>query len=443
MNQGRHIHLLRLSIFPALSSLLVCACLLFWSKPACARQGAAAKSAPERAAASKTILRTENSPELGHRDNRYRLCASDVIAVNFPLTPEFDQTVTIQPDGFATLAAVGDVRLEGLTTEGSIQAIRAAYSKMLHAPIVTVELKKFNEPYFIVGGQVRQPGKYDLRGYTSATEAVAMAGGFNHDAKHSQVLLFRRVNDDWFEVTSLNLKRILQGRDLAEDPKIQSGDMLFVPTISGLRERDPAVVPDMYEKSYRLIFYLGFPAFASVVIVSPLVSVVWLGRYEPVFMEFVALLAIGWLVNVLSNPAYVVDLATGALRWVAAGCVLTAFLNAALGAVLGDALGGPAVVIASVSSLIVGYAIILGAYHIENRIPFRTLIPPQNASILAVSAIAIIFFLPLFAAGPVTSLFSPRITFGIPVALLMIVASMWMHPMRRRVWNWVTSRAVA
>lgn len=220
-------------------------------------------------------------------------------------------------------------------------------------------------------------------------------------------------------------------------------NQVLIPTISGLRERDPAVVPDIYEKSYRLIFYLGVPAFASVVIVSPLVSVIWLGRYEPVFMEFVALLAIGWLVNVLSNPAYVVDLATGALRWVAAGCALTAFLNVALGAVLGDVLGGPAVVIASVSSLIVGYAIILGAYHIENRIPFRRLVPPQNASMLAVSAIAIIFFLPLFAAGPVTSLFSPWITVGIPVALLIIVASMWMHPMRRRVWNWVTSRAVA
>ncbi|MGH9733189.1 MAG: lipopolysaccharide biosynthesis protein [Candidatus Acidiferrales bacterium] len=228
----------------------------------------------------------------------------------------------------------------------------------------------------------------------------------------------------------------------ARELLVQSNQVL-IPTISSLQERDPLVVPAVYEKSYRLIFYLGVPVFACVVIVSPLVSVIWLGRYEPIFMEFVALLAVGWLVNVLSNPAYVVDLATGALRWVAAGCVLTAILNVVLGVVLGKALGGTAVVAASVSSLIAGYAIIIAAYHIENRIPFRTLVPPQSASILAVSASAIIFFVPLFAIEQASPLASDRIAFGIPVALLMIVASMWMHPMRRRVWNWVTSKAVA
>jgi polysaccharide biosynthesis/export protein len=200
-----------------------------------------------------TETKVIGSSDLARRNPRYELCASDILAISFPLTPEFNQTVTIQPDGFVTLTAVGDVRLEGLTTEQSVQAIRAAYSRVLHAPIVTVDLKKFNEPYFIVGGQVRQPGKYDLRGYTTATQAVAMAGGFNNDAKHSQVLLFRRVNNDWFEVKDLNLKRILRGRDLAEDPEIRSGDMLFVPqnTISKVKRLIPAYGVGTYYQLYR------------------------------------------------------------------------------------------------------------------------------------------------------------------------------------------------
>jgi polysaccharide biosynthesis/export protein PslD len=68
-----------------------------------------------------------------------------------------------------------------------------------------------------------------LRGYTTATEAVAMAGGFNESAKHSQVLLFRRVNNNWLEVQTLDLKHILQGHDVREDVEIRPGDMLFVP----------------------------------------------------------------------------------------------------------------------------------------------------------------------------------------------------------------------
>ena len=87
----------------------------------------------------------------------------------------------------------------------------------------------FNKPYFIVSGEVGHPGKFDLRGKTSATEAIAIAGGFNDSSKHSQVLLFRRVNNDSYEVKLLELKKILQGHDVNEDPEVLPGDMLFVP----------------------------------------------------------------------------------------------------------------------------------------------------------------------------------------------------------------------
>lgn len=167
--------------------------------------------------------------ELQRRGERYRLCASDVISLTFPITPEFDQTVSIEPDGYVNLTGAGDVHLAGLNTAESAAAVKAAYANVLHDPIVTVALKEFNKPYFIVNGQVKSPGKFDLRGTTTATEAIAMAGGFNDAAKHSQVLLFRRVNNDWFAVEKLNLKTILAGHDIQEDPEIHPGDMLYVP----------------------------------------------------------------------------------------------------------------------------------------------------------------------------------------------------------------------
>lgn len=212
---------------------LALALLIFLAAPLklAAHQEAPTQSA--NTAAPTTTLQSGGPPQsdrpvLQHRDDRYRLCASDVVALTFPLTPEFDQTVNIQPDGFASLAGVGDVRLEGLTTAQSAEAIRTAYTKVLHDPIVTIELKTFNKPYFVVNGQVHQPGRYDLRGYTTATQAIAIAGGFEDSAKHSQVLLFRRVNNDWYEVKNLNLKRIMQGHDVSEDPEIRPGDMLVV-----------------------------------------------------------------------------------------------------------------------------------------------------------------------------------------------------------------------
>jgi polysaccharide export outer membrane protein len=187
----------------------------------------ASASSPSRPA--ERADERDSGADIQRRNTRYRLCASDVVSLSFPLTPEFDQTVNIQPDGFVSLVGAGDIHLEGLTTQESAEAIRAAYAKILHDPIVSIDLKDFNKPYFIVSGEVGHPGKYDLRGETSATQAIAIAGGFNDSAKHSQTLLFRRVNSDWYEVKPLNLKRILQGRDVGEDPQVLPGDMLFVP----------------------------------------------------------------------------------------------------------------------------------------------------------------------------------------------------------------------
>jgi len=194
-------------------------------------------SAQESAGASDS-----DRPALQRRDARYRLCASDAITVAFPLTPEFDQTISIQPDGFASLAGAGSIHLQGMTTEQAEKAIGAAYAGILHDPLVTVELKDFNKPYFIVSGEVQKPGKFDLRGYTTATQAVAIAGGLNDASKHSQVLLFRRMNNDWYQVTPLNLKRILQGHNVNEDAEIRSGDMLYVPqnTISKVKKFIPS-----------------------------------------------------------------------------------------------------------------------------------------------------------------------------------------------------------
>ena len=57
-----------------------------------------------------------------------------------------------------------------------------------------------------------------------------MAGGFTDAAKHSQVLLFRRESDQWTPSRELiNVKKMLNSRNLQEDPELQPGDMLFIP----------------------------------------------------------------------------------------------------------------------------------------------------------------------------------------------------------------------
>lgn len=167
--------------------------------------------------------------QLGDRRPLYRLNRSDVVALSFTLSPEFDQTVTIQPDGYVALKDAGLVAAQGLTLEEFRMAVGKAYTGYLHDPQVAVALKEFEHPYFIAGGEVGRPGKYELRADTTVMEAVQIAGGFTHEARHSQVLLFRHVSDDLVEARIFDLKKMLKERNLSEAAELRPGDLVFVP----------------------------------------------------------------------------------------------------------------------------------------------------------------------------------------------------------------------
>lgn len=176
-------------------------------------------------------------PELQRRNPRYRVETGDVLNLTLTFTPEFDQTVTVQPDGFITLQSIGDLHVAGKTVPEIRSELETAYGKILHNPVITVTLKDFEAPYFLALGEVTKPGKYGLRGDTTLTAAVAEAGGFTPQAKHSQVLLFRRVNDNWVSVQKVDLKHMLGSGNLAEDLHLRPGDMVYVPqnTVSKLK----------------------------------------------------------------------------------------------------------------------------------------------------------------------------------------------------------------
>jgi polysaccharide biosynthesis/export protein len=160
---------------------------------------------------------------------RYKLAAGDAFDLSFELNPEFNQSVVVQPDGFITLRGAGDVHVAGQTVPELTTTLRTIYDKILNQPLISVVLKDFQKPYFIADGQVARPGKYDLRGETSLTQAIAMAGGFLDTSKNSQVLLFRKASEGWYSAKIFDVRKMEKEGNLREDPQLRPGDMLFVP----------------------------------------------------------------------------------------------------------------------------------------------------------------------------------------------------------------------
>ena len=159
---------------------------------------------------------------------RYRLTPGDVVEFRFPFVSDLNQTVTVQPDGYISLKDIPDVKVQGRTLAQVKEDVLAAYAPFVREPVFTVGLQQFEKPYFVANGEVGTPGRHELRGATTLTQALAFAGGTKGGANLSQVLLFRRSGDN-VEVKAINVKRMFAKRDLAEDPLLRPGDMIVVP----------------------------------------------------------------------------------------------------------------------------------------------------------------------------------------------------------------------
>jgi protein involved in polysaccharide export with SLBB domain len=186
-------------------------------------------------------------PAVGHttaagfdeRAPRYELVPGDTLNLHFEFTPELDQQAApVQPDGFISLKNIGDIQIAGKTLPEARQLISQSYARILRDPQITVTLQDFSKPYFVAAGYFDKPGKYDLRGPTSLTEAVAIAGGFRDGARHSEVWVFHRLRDGTVQSKKVNVKQMLKKAELAEDVNLQPGDTIYVPqgTLSKLTQ---------------------------------------------------------------------------------------------------------------------------------------------------------------------------------------------------------------
>src|SRR5215471_5936142 len=117
--------------------------------------GSGANAAPANLGSSGTVTTQPEGaggtgkPALGgERRPLYRLAASDVVEIDFTFSPEFNQTLTIQPDGYIRIKGLGNVYAQGRTLSELEEGVRSTYSTTLHDPELTIVLKEFEKPNF-------------------------------------------------------------------------------------------------------------------------------------------------------------------------------------------------------------------------------------------------------------------------------------------------------
>lgn len=176
----------------------------------------------------------------------YRLHSGDQLSIQFTYTPELNETVTLQPDGFVVLTTGGPILLAGKTVAEATTLIRDRSKDRLKDPVVSVVLLDFLRPYFIVAGQVVTPARYDLREPTSALRAIMLAGGIKNTGKETQVVIFHDFEDSAPQVVVLDLKHVEKQAVFEHDLDLTPGDVVFIPRTKLSRLSDFAVIASTF-----------------------------------------------------------------------------------------------------------------------------------------------------------------------------------------------------
>jgi O-antigen/teichoic acid export membrane protein len=87
----------------------------------------------------------------------------------------------------------------------------------------------------------------------------------------------------------------------------------LVPVVAELHETSAKKIRYLYCSFYKILFFVNFILYASILIFLPLISLMWLGYFEIKFLIFSIFLSIAWGLNSLTLPAYFFNLGTGDL----------------------------------------------------------------------------------------------------------------------------------
>jgi polysaccharide biosynthesis/export protein len=197
-------------------------------------QAGSSADKPAQAAPTNTNEETNKNAEAAKapakpHDDTFIIGVDDVLAVNVWKETEVSRSVPVRSDGKISLPLVGEVQAAGETPHQLELAIAKRLQSYISEPEVTVIVQQINSQKFNILGQVTKPGFYSLANSPTVLDALAMAGGFRDFAKKKSIYVLRQNPDGTTARLPFNYKDVIQGKNAAQNVKLQPHDTVYVP----------------------------------------------------------------------------------------------------------------------------------------------------------------------------------------------------------------------
>ena len=170
-------------------------------------------------------------------DYHYRINAGDELSLRFLLNSDLNTGVLVGPDGRGVFPLISSLKVADMTVEEANGVLSEAYAQILRRPDLQVMITTYGSSQVYVGGEVRTPGVYPMRGQLTPAQAVMMAGGLASTARLGKIAIIRQRPNGQMLMKEIDLKAYLtKGQDLGS-LSILPSDLIFVPR-SSIAEAD-------------------------------------------------------------------------------------------------------------------------------------------------------------------------------------------------------------
>jgi len=165
-------------------------------------------------------------------DAQYLIGPEDVLDIAVWSNADVSRTVPVRPDGMISLPLLNDVHAAGLSPMQLRGMLTTALEKYMPAPMVSVIVREVHSFKVSVIGEVKTPGRYELRSRTTVLDVLAMAGGLSQYASRGRITILRRdgnavreVPYDFEKITAKAGPRAAAQENFC----VQPGDIIVVP----------------------------------------------------------------------------------------------------------------------------------------------------------------------------------------------------------------------
>jgi polysaccharide export outer membrane protein len=161
-------------------------------------------------------------------DGDYKIGPEDVLDIAVWNNTAISRTVPVRPDGKISLPLLNDVQAAGLTPIQLRDALTTRLAEYVPTPEVSIIVREVRSFKVSVIGEIKTPGRYELKSRATVLDVLAQAGPFSDFASRARIFVLR-LNGTTMKRIPFNYNKVIAADGEAENFLVQPGDIVVVP----------------------------------------------------------------------------------------------------------------------------------------------------------------------------------------------------------------------